>query len=83
MKASSPQLPARGTVVTVEKVADQMYRLVDHGRPLEMGLFTTPDAAGEACKQRGWRPETASIPTMAKRVVKKNLPASRQSNLDF
>ena len=76
-------MPNRGSVVSVEKVADQTYRLVDHGRPLELGLFNTPDAASDYCKHRGWRPETMSIPTRAPAAVKKNLPKSRNLALDL
>ena len=75
-------MPNRGSVVSVEKVADQMYRLVDHGRPLELGLFNSTDSASGYCKQRGWRPETMSIVTHTP-TVKKNLPKSRSLALDL
>ena len=82
-KREAPALPNRGAVVSVEKVADQMYRLVDHGRPLELGLFNTPANAAEFCKQRGWRPETASLITAPKRQPAVNSRKESSKALDF
>jgi len=75
--------PGRGDIVRIEKLEASMFRIVNRdGEPTLVGLFNSVDNAVRYAKERGWRPESASIATAPKKAkAKRILP--RTDELDF